>query len=272
MLRKLFHTLVETALQPLDTNIPAKRDLLPFEWIASSTPCFPIAASNIKILTHPEQFYNFLLQCCQQAQYRVTLASLYLGVGNLEEKLIHTLANNHSFKENKLTINILLDYTRGSRSKINSRTMLLPLLQANDEICQVSLYHTPVLRGLLKKYVQSPFNELLGLQHMKVYVFDDVLIISGANLSNDYFTNRQDRYFVIKDEKLSSFYCGLIDRVQKFSLKMDKHNNLSLNKEWKTLPYEGNKNEYILKAKSLIMDYLHEMQRINNPPDPGSGE
>lgn len=271
MLRKLFHTFVETALPPLDSSIHIKREIVPFEWIASSSPCFSIAASNIQILNHPEQFYNSLLQCCQQAQYRVTLASLYLGVGNLEEKLIQTLANNQSFKENKLAINILLDYTRGSRSDISSRTMLLPLLQANDEICQVSLYHTPVLRGMLKKYIPSPYNELLGLQHMKVYVFDDVLIISGANLSNDYFTNRQDRYFVIKDEKLSNFYCGLVHRVQKFSLKVDKHNNLSLHKEWNELPYKGNQNNYIWKAHSLVMDYLQEMQEINKP-DPGSGE
>ena len=28
-------------------------------------------------------------------------------------------------------------------------------------------------------------------------MFDDSLIISGANLSGDYFTNRQDRYLLI---------------------------------------------------------------------------
>lgn len=271
MIRKIFHTFVETAFQPIESNISAKKESVPFEWIASATPCFPVVANNIKILTHPEQFYSFLLLCCQEAKNRVMLASLYLGVGNLEEKIVHTLANNSSFKENKLNINILLDYTRGSRSDINSRTMLLPLLQANDDICKISLYHTPHLRGLLKKYLPSPLNELLGLQHMKIYIFDDILIISGANLSNDYFTNRQDRYFVIKDAKLSDFYYGLVKRVQKFSLQLDKDNKLNLQEDWKWFPYEGNRNEFIEKAKATIMDYFQEM-KMKNPFDPGSGE
>lgn len=34
-------------------------------------------------------------------------------------------------------------------------------------------------------------NEVIGVQHIKAYVFDDDVIMSGANLSNDYFTKRQ---------------------------------------------------------------------------------
>ena len=30
----------------------------------------------------------------------------------------------------------------------------------------------------------------VGLQHCKLYVFDNSVLISGANLSQDYFTNR----------------------------------------------------------------------------------
>lgn len=271
MIRKLLHTVVDTVIQPLENNISLKTESIPFEWIANTTPCFPVIANNIRILTQPDQFYNFLLHGCQQAKSRVTLASLYFGVGHLEEKIVHTLINNESFKESKLNINILLDYARGSRSDINSRTLLLPLLQANDQTCHISLYHTPLLRGIFKKYMYSPLNELLGLQHMKIYIFDDILIISGANLSNDYFTNRQDRYFVIKDEGLSDFYCGLIQRVQTFSLKMDKHNQLALHKDWNLTPYEGNKPQFINKAKFVIEDYLKEM-KSKYPPNAGSGE
>jgi hypothetical protein len=38
----------------------------------------------------------------------------------------------------------------------------------------------------------------MGVQHTKVYVCDDTVILSGANLSHDYFTNRQDRYVVVR--------------------------------------------------------------------------
>lgn len=34
-------------------------------------------------------------------------------------------------------------------------------------------------------------NEVIGVSHVKAYIFDDDVIISGANLSSDYFTVRQ---------------------------------------------------------------------------------
>ena len=49
------------------------------------------------------------------------------------------------------------------------------------------------------------YNELLTTFHLKAYVFDDTLIMSGANLSNDYFTSRQDRYWVIQNAILETF-------------------------------------------------------------------
>ncbi|KAI9577380.1 hypothetical protein GQX74_013623 [Glossina fuscipes] len=53
-----------------------------------------------------------------------------------------------------------------------------------------------------KRWIPPRWNELLGLQHMKIYLFDDAVLISGANLSNDYFTNRQDRYILIEGKAL----------------------------------------------------------------------
>ena len=41
-------------------------------------------------------------------------------------------------------------------------------------------------------------NELLGVYHIKYYLFDDNVIISGANLADHYFENRRDRYVLIK--------------------------------------------------------------------------
>lgn len=63
--------------------------------------------------------------------------------------------------------------------QINSRTMLLPLLQRFTSQMRVSLYHTPDLRGLLRLLVPQRFNETIGVQHIKVYLFDDSVIISG---------------------------------------------------------------------------------------------
>lgn len=68
------------------------------------------------------------------------------------------------------------------------------------------MYHTPNLTGLRKEVVPKRVNEGWGLQHMKLYGFDDEIIMSGANLSNDYFTNRQDRYHVFSDKGITDYF------------------------------------------------------------------
>jgi len=57
--------------------------------------------------------------------------------------------------------------------------LLYPLLKAYPKQVRVSMYHTPDLSGMLKKIMPARFNEGIGLMHMKVYAFDDTLIMSG---------------------------------------------------------------------------------------------
>lgn len=74
----------------------------------------------------------------------------------------------------------MLDYNRGSRGgDVSSRTMLTPLLERYEGMVQVSLYHTPDLSGYLKQYLPPKLDETVGVQHMKVYLFDDSLVMSG---------------------------------------------------------------------------------------------
>jgi len=68
------------------------------------------------------------------------------------------------------------------------------------------MYHTPNLTGLRKKIVPKRVNEGWGLQHMKLYGVDDEIIMSGANLSSDYFTNRQDRYHLFRSQELTDYF------------------------------------------------------------------
>ena len=82
-----------------------------------------------------------------------------------------------------LNVEILLEHTRGSRGEHNSRTMLLPLVQNFTNVVKVSLYHSPSLRGLLKLLLPERFNETVALTHLKVYLTDDTLIMSGYVIS-----------------------------------------------------------------------------------------
>ena len=50
------------------------------------------------------------------------------------------------------------------------------------------------------------------------YVFDDTLLMSGANLSEDYFTNRQDRYLVMRNmNRLAGLYHDFVGLLSGFS-------------------------------------------------------
>lgn len=78
-----------------------------------------------------------------------------------------------------LRVKFLFDYMRGSRGKRNTRTMLLPLLKDFEQRVSVALYHTPDLRGLIKRVLPERYNETFGVAHMKIYLFDNTIIMSG---------------------------------------------------------------------------------------------
>ncbi|CAK9802027.1 CDP-diacylglycerol--glycerol-3-phosphate 3-phosphatidyltransferase, mitochondrial [Anthophora plagiata] len=232
-------------------------------WLYKSSPCFPINGSKIKIIEKPSVFYSTLVEKCKNAKRRITFASLYLGTGQLESNLVNAIGQALSTSNGNVEVNILLDFMRGSRGELNSRKMLKPLLNGKyGHCCQVFLYHTPKLHGLLKTIIPDRFNELVGLQHMKLYMIDDDIIISGANLSNDYFTNRQDRYFVIEESKeLCNFYDELVKRVGEFSFVLQPDGTTTLNSTMKVHPLK-NPTKFIEEAacsvKTLFQKELKE--------------
>jgi len=177
-----------------------------FNWIKKYSPCFRVSGERIKILYEPKEFYETLKRLTETAKKRIVLASLYLGTGKLEQELVdclHETCTRAHHSHSDLRVKVLLDYTRGSRgtarASSSSRTMLLSLLREfGAERVSVALYHTPDLRGILKRVLPEKYNETIGLSHLKVYLFDDTLVMSGANLSESYFTDRQDRYAYLR--------------------------------------------------------------------------
>ena len=89
----------------------------------------------------------------------------------------HKSLSDTSKKELKCTL--LLDHLRGSRGSPNSRTMVEHLVPQFGNRFTLGLYHTPNLRGAVKALVPERFNEVMGLQHMKIYLFDNDVLISG---------------------------------------------------------------------------------------------
>ncbi|KAK4057730.1 CDP-diacylglycerol--glycerol-3-phosphate 3-phosphatidyltransferase [Microbotryomycetes sp. JL221] len=182
-------------------------------------PTFQTTSDNLDILIEPRQFYQRLLQRIRQARHRIFIASLYIG--KEEHELIDTLAS--SLERNpQLQVTILLDYLRSTRElpRPCSASLAASLVARFPKQCQVRLYHTPNLNGWQKLIVPRRFDEGWGLQHMKCYGVDDNVIMSGANLSNDYFTNRQDRYIEFtNNQPIADYFDQLVKLTNSFSFQ-----------------------------------------------------
>ena len=228
---------------------------------ASRLPTYWVKTSNIAILSTPTEFYETLLKHSQTAKKRISLAALYLGTGQLEEELVRSICTNYCQKDH-LKVHVVMDRNRGTRlehskkdtsdtsptTKQSAATLFQSSLQsAITSTTDISNFRVGLLEMPLKsndwftKFIlprlPPRYNELLTTFHLKAYAFDDTLIMSGANLSNDYFTSRQDRYWVIKNKALATLYHNMIEILYDASNDMNGSKNINLNSEHSPLPF-----------------------------------
>lgn len=126
-----------------------------------------------------------------------------------------------------------------SSSTASSKSLLLPLVKQG---AKVNFYLTLNLGGLWKRWIQRTpkWNELSSLHHMKLYIFDDHLVISGANLGDTYFTTRQDRYVLLRDcPALCDYFDELIRTVSRFSMSLQEDGSFRLHPSWRFDPRRG---------------------------------
>ncbi|KAK5968904.1 CDP-diacylglycerol--glycerol-3-phosphate 3-phosphatidyltransferase [Trichostrongylus colubriformis] len=210
-----------------------------------------ISAENVQILDTPTEFYQFLLKRSQSAQKRITLSTLYLGDGSLEHALVDAISSN--LKENEeLKVAVLLDCLRGTRGERKDQSSTT-LLKAIADRASVYLFHTPKLAGVMKRILPERTNEIVGLQHMKLYIFDDTVLISGANLSDSYFVNRQDRYVVFENNKeLADFFHNVVSAVGECSFLLSSDGSMKLHPSCTVHPYEGSFSDFHTMLKSRV--------------------
>ena len=162
--------------------------------------CFEVLSSQIQILSNPTDYYLALHKLVNDAQQRISMTALYMGTGKLEKYLVEKV--QAKIRDNdEIKVTLLMDYMRGTRiGRDGDSTLghLKPIKVENfNRPVRVGFYHNPET-GLLKgKFANGPLREIFGVHHMKLNVFDNNVLITGANLSEDYFTDRQDRYIVI---------------------------------------------------------------------------
>ncbi|CAK7271656.1 CDP-diacylglycerol--glycerol-3-phosphate 3-phosphatidyltransferase [Sporothrix epigloea] len=185
-------------------------------------PRVDLHGSQVRVLESPTEFYEALKYMIRNAKRRIFLSTLYIGTRETElvAVLQEAMRNNP-----ELELHILTDALRGTRespAKPSSATLLAPLVaEFGADRVDVRMYHTPNLTGLRKKYIPKRINEGWGLQHMKLYGVDDKILLSGANLSTDYFTNRLDRYHIFDSVELTEAYWRMQKSVASLSFQIE---------------------------------------------------
>ena len=159
------------------------------------------------------------------------MSALYIGTGKLEKYLVNKL-NKKMNNDPELKLTVLLDYMRGTRihpkTRESSLTMLKELKTEHyRKNVRIGFFHMPDT-GLLKgKYSESALREIFGVHHIKAHVFDNNVLLTGANLSEDYFSDRQDRCMVIQDcEPLAHYFDDLITLLSDHSFLLDDSGDL----------------------------------------------
>ena len=236
---------------------------------------FYLSSSNsdsIRLLYKPNDFYKSLLQNILLAKDRIFLTSLYLG--KHEHELIQTL-DTALTKNPNLRVYFLLDGLRSTREfpADSSITLISSLISKyGSERIHFRLYRTPAFHGWKSHLIPKRFNEGLGLQHMKFYGFDnDKIILSGANLSHDYFTNRQDRYWLFQNNELNNYYFQILQLVGSLSYKVEMNTNSRKNPCLPCLIWPKNnltvdplkdRNQFLRDSSLIITKFLCDRANI----------
>ena len=183
-------------------------------------PRIDLDASQIRIIDLPSDFFSTLTDKIINARSRVFLSTLYIG--SSEHGLVDAIRTALE-KNPYLRVSILTDALRGTREAPSNScaSLLAPLVQDFRERVEVRMYHTPNLTGLRKALIPKRINEGWGLQHIKIYGVDNEVMLSGANLSSDYFTNRQDRYHIFRSKPVTDYFSTIHDAVCSVSFSLE---------------------------------------------------
>lgn len=179
-------------------------------------PLIPIKAKDISIINEPRLFYKYILHRIQTINTRLALSALYLGTGSKETALVQTIQERIQ-QENGLKVNFVMDANRANRRDAEGKSSVSILEEiSNFDNVKLNLVDTNPSNFKISNIFQQfrKFNEILSTYHSKFLVFDDDVVVTGANLSKSYFETRQDRYMVIGGSKLLSDYLfQLLDKI-----------------------------------------------------------
>lgn len=177
----------------------------------------PVPASAVELHTDrgPAGFHRLLRELIAGAERRLTLATLYVGTGARERELLDDLRAALARRPG-LRLRLVMDGSRGLRRTPEgcSAAFVAALAREHGARVEVALHRMPQLEGA-RGWLPSPLDEVVAVFHLKVLVADDVAVLTGANVSDEYFHCRQARTIVVRD----AAFADLQDDVAALALR-----------------------------------------------------
>jgi CDP-diacylglycerol---glycerol-3-phosphate 3-phosphatidyltransferase len=176
-------------------------------------PLHRIDAAHVHFRNSPEQLWRQLCASADNAKHSLCLAALYIG----GRQRHHDVENeNDRFETHEL-----LDSLLRASKRIEQCTLLLDRHRSSRLDRETSWIREQLQESNVRLELWSPnrwlefggsrAREVLGVQHIKALVADtSQLVVSGANFSDSYFSNRQDRCVAIDG---AAELCAHVERV-----------------------------------------------------------
>jgi CDP-diacylglycerol--glycerol-3-phosphate 3-phosphatidyltransferase len=203
----------------------------------------------------PTEFHGHLCDKILNAKQRVHLAALYIGPAadpSLHKREVELL---DALKTTECPdVQILLDKGRALRPVPTPTSSFITSAEAchrsiNTNNAHSKLFLFSVLPKWLQSILKNPYDEVSGVFHMKCYIIDDEMILSGANLSEEYFSDRIDRYLCIQNggNGLVEFYADVFKVLSQHSYTYDPGSRNSL-----TAPSSPSRKDLIRSLSKLF--------------------
>eukprot|EP01069_Polyplicarium_translucidae_P004976 Polyplicarium_translucidae@DN2696_c0_g1_i1.p1 len=176
-----------------------------------------VEEKQLRVLDSPEEFRETLMELFANCKQRAVISCLYIGDGPIEQVVIDRLA--HAAEHNNdIRVEIVTDFWRSLRN-FDATKKTFAALPARRT--RWFLFRTAPREQMFYWAFPRRWREAFGVMHVKAFVVDDAVIITGANLQESYLTNRQDRYIVVQNKELADRIVDIIRAIQRCSYVLD---------------------------------------------------
>lgn len=182
----------------------------------------PLSADNVRCLLTTKAFKTELFKQINSATHRIYIAALYLEADEAGEEVLDALYRVKSIHP-AMDITVCIDFHRAQRGLIGA--------EKGGDTNTTWYQKVASLKGLGVKIIGLPVKrkELFGVQHLKGFIFDNVVFYSGASINNIYLHQKEryrfDRYWLITDSALAD---SMVDYIQQVIINSEAVVELNL--------------------------------------------